>query len=62
MRPAPTRTVDLAPDLVRELKAWRLQSRYSRDEDLVFPNSLGKPLHGAFMHKGLQGAIAAANR
>ena len=55
------RTVDLAPDLVHELKAWRLRSRYSRGEELVFPNSLGKPLHRAFVHKGLQRAIKQAN-
>jgi len=55
------RTLDLAPDLVHELKAWRLRSRYSRDEELVFPNSLGKPLHRAFLHKGLRLAIEKAN-
>lgn len=55
------RTLDLAADLVRELSAWRLQSRYSQDTDLVFSNSLGKPLHRAFLHKGLQRAIKAAN-
>ncbi len=55
------RTLDLAPDLVRELKAWRLRSRYSRDEDLAFSNSLGKPLHGAFLYRGLQLAIEKAN-
>jgi integrase len=55
------RTLDLAPDLVHELKAWRLRSRYSRGEELVFPNTLGKPLHRAFLHKGLQLAIEKAN-
>jgi len=56
------RTLDLAPDLVHELKAWRLRSPYSREEDLLFPNSLGKPLHRAFLHKGLQLAIGKASR
>ncbi len=55
------RTLDLAPDLVHELATWKLQSRYSRDDDLVFPNSLGKPLHRAHLHKGLQRARVAAN-
>lgn len=56
------RTLNLALDLVHELKAWRLRSRYCGNEDLVFPNSLGKPLHRAFLHKGLQLAIGKASR
>lgn len=56
------RSIDLAPELVHELKGWRLRSRFSRDEDLIFPNSRGKPLHGAFVHKGLQAALKAANK
>jgi integrase len=56
------RTLDLAPDLVHELKAWTIRSRYSREEDLVFSNSLGKPLHRAFLYKGLQLAIKKASR
>jgi integrase len=51
------RTLEMAPDLVHDLKVWRLQSRYSKDEDCVFANSLGKPLHRAFLHKGLRAAL-----
>jgi len=54
------RTLDLAPELVHDLRVWKLQSRYKRDEDLVFPNSLGNPLHGAFLNKGLAKALAAS--
>jgi integrase len=52
------RTVELAPALVHELKVWKLQSRYKKDSDLVFPNSLGGPLHRAFLHKGVRKALA----
>ena len=52
------RTLELAPELVHELKVWKLQSRYKKDADLVFPNSLGGPLHRAFLHKGLHKALA----
>ncbi len=62
------RTLDLAPDLVRALKAWKLQASPSTvvlDADegatgaLVFPNQTGKPLHRSFLHKGLRGALDA---
>lgn len=56
------RTLELAPELVRDLKGWKLRTSYSRDEDLVFPNSLGKPLHGAFLNRGLHAAIRSANQ
>jgi integrase len=55
--PSSCRTLELAPELVHDLKVWKLQSRYSKDSDLVFPNSLGKPLHRAFLHKGLRRAL-----
>jgi integrase len=55
--PSSNRTLDLAPELVHALKVWRLQSRYKGDEDLVFTNSLGGPLHRAFLHKGLRRAL-----
>lgn len=55
------RTLDLAADLVHELRVWKMASPYKDDSDLVFPNSLGKPLHRAHLHKGLGKALAAAN-
>jgi integrase len=39
---AGARTVPLSAPLVAALKAWRLRSRFSRPEDLVFPNGLGR--------------------
>jgi integrase len=38
---AGVRTVPLSAQLVQALKAWRLRSRFSRSEDLVFPNRQG---------------------
>jgi integrase len=35
------RTVPLAAEIVTMLKEWRLASRFSRDEDLIFPNRKG---------------------
>jgi integrase len=35
------RWVDLSPVAIRELKKWRLESPYSRDEDLIFPTDTG---------------------
>jgi integrase len=35
------RTVPLAAEIVTMLKEWRLASRFSRDDDLVFPNRKG---------------------
>jgi integrase len=56
------RTLDLPVDLVHDLRVWKMQSRYKTEADLVFPNSLGKPLHGAFLHKGLAKARTEVNR
>lgn len=36
------RELPLNGDLVGELKQWRLRSKFSRSDDLVFPNSLGR--------------------
>lgn len=55
--PSSVRTLDLAADLVRELKAWKLRTPYSQETDLVFATSLGGPLHRAFLHKGLRKAL-----
>jgi integrase len=38
------RRIDLGPAMMSELKKWRLMSRYSDGEDLIFPNMVGKPM------------------
>lgn len=48
------RTLDLAPELTRALKTWKLQAPPS---ELVFPNQTGGPLHRAHLHKGLRQAL-----
>ena len=48
------RTLDMAAELVRALRAWKLQAPPS---ELVFPNQTGRPLHGAYLHKGLRAAL-----
>jgi integrase len=35
------RRVDLSPVVVRELRKWRLESRFSKDDDLIFPTDTG---------------------
>jgi integrase len=54
------RTLELAPDLLHEFKAWFLRSRFKADDNLVFTNTLGKPLHRSFLHKGVTEAAVAA--
>jgi integrase len=44
------RTLDLAPELVHALKAWKLKAPPS---PLVFSNQTGGPLHRASLHKRL---------
>jgi integrase len=39
---AGVRTIPLASPILAMLKAWRLGSGYSRDSDLIFPNSRGR--------------------
>ena len=50
------RTLDLAPELVHALKAWKLKAPPS---ELVFPNKTGRPVHHAYMHRGLRKALDA---
>lgn len=38
---AGVRTVPLSATLVAALRAWKLQSRYSKPDDLIFPNRRG---------------------
>ena len=40
---ASRRKIDLAPQLIKALKEWRLASRFNVENDLVFPNPEGKP-------------------
>jgi len=35
------RRVDLSPVVVRELRKWRLESRFKKDDDLIFPTEPG---------------------
>jgi integrase len=39
---AGVRTIPLGAAIVAMLKEWRLESRFSRDEDLLFPNKWGR--------------------
>jgi integrase len=48
------RVLDLAPELVHALKAWKLKAPPS---ELVFPNATGRPLHHAYLHRGLLAAL-----
>jgi integrase len=41
---ASKRKIDIGPLMLSELKKWRLKSVYSKSDDLVFPNYVGKPL------------------
>ncbi|HSP98721.1 MAG TPA: site-specific integrase [Candidatus Dormibacteraeota bacterium] len=62
------RTLDLAPELVRALRAWKLAAppspvtlneKTGATGALVFPNLTGRPLHRAHLHKGLRAALDA---
>jgi integrase len=39
------RSIPLGGSIIAMLKEWRLQSRFSRDEDLIFPNKKGRHEH-----------------
>jgi integrase len=53
------RTLELPSELVHDFKAWFLRSRSKAEDALVFSNTLGGPLHRAWLHKGLRAALAA---
>jgi len=38
------RRIDLGPMMMGELKRWRLKSLYWGNDDIIFPNSAGKPM------------------
>src|SRR5262245_42410629 len=50
------RTLDMAPELVRALRAWKLQAPPS---ELVFPNRSGRPINASVPHRWLQQALDA---
>lgn len=45
------RKIDLGPIMMAELKRWRLASLFSQDNDLIFPNSIGRPMCQSHMLK-----------
>jgi integrase len=54
------RTLELDDELVRDLKAWFMRSRFKADDDLVFPNETGAPLFRAWPAQGLNKALDEA--
>ena len=57
---ASKRRIDLPPELVTELKKWRLRCPKS-ELDLVFPNSVGNPEnHGNMLRRGFYPALRRA--
>lgn len=55
------RSIDLAPELVAQLRRWKLACPPS-DDGLVFPSDSGKPRHRSVIAtKGLAPALAAAD-
>ena len=53
------RTLDVVAELVAVLREWKMRSPFKADEDLVFPNGFGGPLHLSHMAKGLRRALDA---
>jgi integrase len=51
------RTLELAPQVITILNEWKMQSTHTADDDLVFCNQRGGPLHRAMLWKGLQDAL-----
>jgi integrase len=43
------REIPIGATLIAALKAWRFQTRYATDDDLVFPNTLGRYLDHNYM-------------
>lgn len=66
LRPTKTyagaRDIPLSADLISDLKAYRLASPYSRDEDLIFPNTLGRPYdHDNMSRRQFKPVVAACD-
>ena len=55
------RTVDISPDLLDELKACRHESRFTGQDDLVFPTSRGTINRSNVLKRVLRPAIERAN-
>jgi hypothetical protein len=54
------RTIPLSETLETELKAWKLRSAFSKPDDLVFPNGVGKFVnHSNFLNRDWLGLFAA---
>jgi integrase len=46
------RTIPVSDALVTEMKGWKLRSPFSKEDDLVFPNSTGNyTSHTNFIHR-----------
>ena len=58
---AGVREVPLSSMLLRLLKEWRLQSKYSNADDLIFPNKKGRFMcHDNFIKRRYKTALAVA--
>jgi len=58
---ASKRKIDLAPQLVKALKGWRLTSSFKTKDDLVFPNPEGKPQnHSRMLRKSFHPTLVRA--
>ncbi len=57
---AGVRTVDLQPELLDELTAWRATTRHARPSDRVFPRATGRPLDRHAIRKRV--VVRAAER
>jgi len=52
-----TREVPIAKAIITELQAWKLKSKFSKDDDLVFPNEKGKFIdHHNFVNRSFKRA------
>ena len=55
------RTIPASPELLHQLKAWRVQSAHSRDSDLIFPKRNGEPQQRkTVLEEGLAPALTGA--
>jgi integrase len=58
---ASKRKIDLAPQLVKALKEWKLASHFKAQDDLVFPNPEGKPQnHTRMLRKSFHPTLVRA--
>jgi integrase len=58
---AGVRGVPLSSMMLRSLKEWRLQSKFSDDDDLIFPNRVGRYMgHDNFVKRRYKPLLVAA--